>query len=463
MFRIRASSNMAAAVLLVLVICVVVTLLSNRHYTKWDLTSTKEHTLSDKTLQVLGTIQEPVEMKAFVQEGQGGAREVRKLLAAYHDNSPRITFELIDPDRQPALANRYQVKTLNTVIMEGYGGTQTITIPDEGSITNGLIRLSRKEVRKVYFLTGHGERTLDGSEPESLSSLQTALKRENLEFEELNLMKADVPADAALVMIAAPNKPLFPEEVQSLASYLGRGGSVILFLEPYLDGGMDSFLLENGILISQDMVVDKMSRIMGGDYLMPMIANYAQHEITKDFQLTCFFPSARSVEAAKEKTPRTGLNTTSLAFTSEGSWAETDRATLNQGRAGFDGRDRQGPISLAVISEIRQTPRMGAGMEGDKQKAGTAIGPGRLVVFGDVDFASNKFLNLSGNGEFIHNTVNFLVGRQDLITIQRERKQVQALMFSRNQGQLLFWVPVVLIPVLILVLGILVWNKRRSR
>jgi ABC-type uncharacterized transport system involved in gliding motility auxiliary subunit len=355
------------------------------------------------------------------------------------------------------------VKTLNTVILEGYGTTQTITIPDEGSITNGLIRLSRKEVRKVYFLTGHGERTIKGSEPDSLSSLHAALKKENLEFQELNLMNTDVPADAALVMIAAPAKPLFAEEVQSLAAYLGRGGSAILFLEPYFDGGLDSFLRENGILITQDMVVDKMSRIMGGDYLMPMVAGYGRHEITKDFQLPCFFPTARSVEAAQEEPPGAGVNAVSLAFTSENSWAETDRATLNQGRAGFDGQDRQGPISLAVISEIRQSPKMAEEVESEKQESDGATGPGRLVVFGDADFVSNKFLNLSGNGEFIHNTVNFLVGRQDLITIQRERKQVQALMLSRSQGQLLFWVPVVLIPVLILLLGILVWNKRRSR
>jgi ABC-type uncharacterized transport system involved in gliding motility auxiliary subunit len=463
MFKIKASSNMAAAVLLVLVLCVVVVLLSNRHYKKWDLTATKEHTLSDKTLQVLETIREPVEIKAFVQEGQGGAREVKKLLDAYRDRSPRIAFELIDPDRQPAMAHRYQVKTLNTVILEGYGTTQTITIPDEGSITNGLVRLSRKEVRKVYYLSGHGERTLDGPEPESLSSLHTALKKENLEFQELNLMKTDVPADAALVMIAAPAKPLFAEEIQSLEEYLGRGGSVILFLEPYLDGGMEVFLRETGILISQEMVVDKMSRIMGGDYLMPMTANYGQHEITKDFQLPCFFPTARSVEVAREKTTVSDLDVVSLAFTSEHSWAETDREALNQGRAGFDEKDRQGPISLAVIREGRKSLKAPEEIPVEKQKAEAVTGPGRLVVFGDVDFASNKFLNLSGNRDFIHNTVNFLVGRQDLITIQRERKQVQALMLSRNQGQLLFWVPVVLIPVLVLVLGILVWNKRRSR
>jgi ABC-type uncharacterized transport system involved in gliding motility auxiliary subunit len=464
MFRIKASSNMAAAALLVLVLCVVIVLLSNRHYRKWDLTATREHTLSDKTLQVLSTIREPVELKAFVQEGQGGAREVRRLLASYHDHSPQITFELIDPDRQPALANRYQVKNLNTVILEGYGSTQTVKIPDEGAITNALIRLSRRDTLKGYFVSGHAERTLKGPEAESYSTFHSALSKENLEFQDLNLMKSDIPADAALVVIAAPIKPLFKEEIQSLATYLGKGGSLVIFLEPFVDGGLKGFLEENGVLISDDIVVDKMSRIMGGDYLMPMLANFGHHEITKEFRLPCFFPTARSVEASQEKSEGgTELNAASLAFTSVESWAETDQETLNQGKAGFDGQDRRGPISLAVISEKTRSAGAPEETKGEKQSREGSKKKGSLVVFGDADFASNKFLNLSGNAEFVFNTINYMVGRQDLITIEKERRQAQALMLSRSQGQLLFWVPVVLIPALVLVLGIIVWSKRRSR
>jgi hypothetical protein len=36
-------------------------------------------------------------------------------------------------------------------------------------------------------------------------------------------------------------------------------------------------------------------------------------------------------------------------------------------------------------------------------------------------------------------------------------------MLSRNQGLMLFWIPVVVIPLLVIVLGVAVWSKRRSR
>ncbi|MBN1102480.1 MAG: GldG family protein, partial [Deltaproteobacteria bacterium] len=336
--RLKGSSNMAAAVLLVLVLCVAITLLSNRHYFKWDVTAHKEHSLSEKTLQVLKTIREPVAIKAFVQEGQGGAGKVKRLLGAYRYHAPGITFELIDPDRNPAMANRFNVKALNTLIVEGYGSTQTVKVPDEEGVTNALIRLSKGRIVKVYTLSGHGERPFKGSDPESLSRLREDLGRENFEFHDLNLIKTDIPEDASLVMVAAPVKPLFKEEIESLRNHLHKGGNLVIFLEPFIDAGLEGFLKEHGVIISPDVIVDKMSRVMGGDYLMPMVVNYGGHEITRDFRFPCFFPMARSVETAQEKNK--DIKVMALAFTSTDSWAETDQKTLKEGRAGFDGEDR---------------------------------------------------------------------------------------------------------------------------
>jgi ABC-type uncharacterized transport system involved in gliding motility auxiliary subunit len=85
------------------------------------------------------------------------------------------------------------------------------------------------------------------------------------------------------------------------------------------------------------------------------------------------------------------------------------------------------------------------------------------VVFGDADFASNKFITLAGNNDLLTNTINYLVGRKDLITIAKKERPTDHVMLTRNQGLLLFWVPVVLIPLLVIVLGVVVWRRRRSR
>jgi ABC-type uncharacterized transport system involved in gliding motility auxiliary subunit len=460
--RLAGSSNMTAAILLVLVLAVVITLISNRHYLRWDLTSTGEHSLSEKTLQVLKTIHEPVKIKAFVQEEQEAADPVKRLLAAYAYAAPNISYELIDPERNPGMATRYRITSLNTLVLEGYKRSQTVKMPDEENLTNGLIRLTKSQTEKVFWIIGHGEKTFKGGDPESLSSLQESMASQNYEFQDLNLMQKDIPDDASLVVVAAPEKRFFPEEVESLRKYLDKGGNLLIFLEPFVDGGLKDFLKDYGIITSGDIVVDKMSRVMGGDYLIPMVAHYGVHEITKNFRLTCFFPLARSVEVAPER--KKGITVTSLAFTSTESWAETDRAALNQGKVAFDERDRRGPISLAVIAELEPLKEKGGDKKEDqKENPHEITGKGKMVVFGDVDFVTNKYIAVSGNNDFITNTLNYLVGREDLITIKKKPRPVDTLMLSRNQGLMLFVIPVVCVPLVVLLLGVAVWYWRRSR
>jgi ABC-type uncharacterized transport system involved in gliding motility auxiliary subunit len=463
--KLKSTSNMSAAVLLVLVLAVVVSLLANRHYMRWDLTASGEHTLSAKTLQVLKTIKEPVMIKAFVREGYPEADEAKVLLSAYAYGSPSVSFEIIDPDRNPVLTRKYQVRAINTFILEGYGRTQTVKLADEEAITNGLVRLSREGIKICYWVTGHGERAYKGAEEGFLTVLQETLSKENLRFADLNLMQADIPKDAAMVVVAAPEKPLFPEEVTSLRTYLNRGGSLLIFLEPFTDGGLKDFLSDYGIRLSDDIIVDKMSRVMGGDFLLPMATRYGTHEISKDFKLTSFFQVARSVE--KVDPPPPGVRLKGLAFTSKNSWAEMDQESLNRGEVGFDQKtDRQGPLCLAVVAELHPSARKGEeGKKGEKpEKTGEALtGEGKMVVFGDIDFSSNKFFGVAGNGDFIINTVNFLGGRKDLITIKKKHRAVEALMLTRGQAQFVFWIPVVIIPALVLITGIFVWFRRRSK
>ena len=458
LFRLKASSNMTAAILLILVLAVVITFLSDRHYFRWDLTASGEHTLSEKTLQALKTIQEPVTAKAFVKEPSEEASNVKKLLAEYKYHLKEMSFEFIDPDRNPGLTRQYDIRALNTVILEGYGRSQTVKTPDEESLTNALVRLSKSRTEKVYWVMGHGERPFKSTDPESLATIHQNLSNQNYEFEELTLAQKDIPPDAALVVVAAPEKPLFPEEVASLKRFLNKGGSLLVFLEPYQDGGLKDFLKEFGVVVTSDIVVDKMSRVMGGDFLLPMIVTYGDHEITRNFRLLSFFSLARSVEVDKS-VKKKGLTLTNLALTSEESWSEMDREALNKGSARLEADDRQGPISLAVIVELNPQEA-----QGDESKEGDRItGEGKLVVFGDADFASNKFITLAGNNDLLTNTINYLVGRKDLITIAKKERPTDHVMLTRNQGLLLFWVPVVLIPLLVIVLGVVVWRRRRSR
>jgi ABC-type uncharacterized transport system involved in gliding motility auxiliary subunit len=85
---------------------------------------------------------------------------------------------------------------------------------------------------------------------------------------------------------------------------------------------------------------------------------------------------------------------------------------------------------------------------------------GRLAVFGDSDFAGNGTFNLSGNGDLFLNTVNFLTEEEQLIAIRPAKTPVKPLSLTAAQAKVLFWVPLVLLPLLIVTAGLAVWKKR---
>lgn len=452
----RGSYQAAISSLLMLCICSLVVLLADMHYLRWDLTSYGEYTLTDKSIHIVKQIKRPVSITAFVRKGFQEEEDAKKLLSSYHYYCRNISYRLIDPERNPASAKAYDVRDVNTFILEGYGRMQRVNIADEEHLTNALVRLMHGEVRKIYWTKGHGERDYRGSGTLALTLFAETLGKQSYSFSSLNLMEQDIPKDAAIVVIAGPESNFFPEEVKSLERYLCSGGSLLVFLEPYQDAGLKTFLEKLGISIFPDIVVDKLSRAMGGDYLLPMVADYGDHEITHGFKLTSLFYTARSINPTHPS--YNNVRVTPLCFTSEHAWAEMDKESVVKGRVRLGPGDKKGPLCLAAIVEL--SPSIGK----TTKERGLAIkGRGRVVVFGDVDCASNKYFQLSGNANILTNAMHYLAARGSLITIPKKHRPIEALMLTRRQGMLLFWIPVVVMPLGVLILGICVWLRRRPQ
>ena len=187
-------------------------------------------------------------------------------------------------------------------------------------------------------------------------------------------------------------------------------------------------------------------------------ANTRRHEITKSFRYATFFPYARSVEATETKPE--GSDLTVIARTSPNSWSERQ---LDQKQVKFDkDKDKQGPISLALVATLKAK----AGRRGPTR---TSPAPRRPPREGAADRRSatrtsppTDTIDLSGNGNFFLNTVNWLTEEADLISIQPKTSSPRTIQLSPSQGRLLFFVSVILLPLSVLVLGLAVWLRRRS-
>ena len=468
-------SNAVISTVLFLGILVVVAFIIERHPWRIDLTESGSFSLSEQTLNVLKTIDKPVQVKIFLATGNPDQAKVkdktRDLLDTYKYYNSNISYEFIDPDAQPEVTRRYEVKTYGTLVLEGFDRKQAIQNSDEENITNALLKLSRKDRKKIYFLTGHGEHSPAKSEKDGYSNAQAALEKNYYATEEFDLLRqAEVPGDAAAVVIAGPKKPLQENELQSLRNYLDRGGKLMVFVDPLVDSGLSGFLKSYGIELSDDVIIDRMSRLFGASERVPVVAKYGTHRITDGFTLPTFYPDARSVVPAKE--PPKGVKLETLASAGETAWAERNLDMLKKGQAAFDpNEDLAGPVPIVVLAEITpgEKPETNAGAEAKPAAAnpekteGKPPKQGVLIAAGNSNFASNAYFGLYGNGDLFQNMVNYMAEEENLITIGPHQAGGQPFLLTQGQARAMFLVVLILVPLAVLVSGLVVYRVRRSQ
>ncbi len=476
-------SNTLISTIIFIAILVFVALIAQRHPWRLDLTDTGAFSLSEQTRNVLKQIDKPIDIKVFYStaasdQAQAKAK-AKDLLDTYRYYSKNINYEFVDPDVKPEIAHSYDVKTYGTLVMLGYNKQQVVPAATEEGITNALLKLSRKDKKKIYFLTGHGEHSVEATGNEGYSQVKTALEKNYFSVDEFDLLhRPDVPSDAAAVVIAGPKKPIADFEIKALQAYLDRGGKLFVMIDPQTDPGMGGFLKNYGIALGNDVIVDSLSRLFGASERMPVVAEYGSHKITNGFSLPTFYPDARSVIA--DAKPPKGVSLQVLAKTSPNSWAERDLAMLNQGKAAFDeGKDLKGPVPVMVLADItvpEQKPQAADKKAGTEAKKADKNGSGgeakaaqsehreaTLVVAGNSEFAANHYFGLYGNGDLFTNAVNFLADEGNMITIEKHAGRNRPMLLTQSQAKSVFWIVLVLVPLAVLVSGLTVYKVRRAQ
>ena len=426
-------------------ILVFINFISTRHHFRFDLTKNKRFSLSEQTTAILENLADTIKVMAFFKKGDNVTLYYKGRLDEYAYKSEKFSYEIIDPDRKPLLAKNYGIEEYGTTIVLYQDKTERFTGIEEQALTNAILKVTKKEIKKLYFLSGHGEPDIDESGEKGFAEVKKALGYETYLVEKVVLAQIEsVPEDASVLIVAGPKKSLFSVEIEKIRTYLAEGGSVLFMLEPQLSQEIKEFLKEWNVEVGDDIIIDRMSKLFGAGYTTPVVSQYEAHEITKKFKYATFFPLACSVRPGSLE--KGGYKVLVLAKTSQSSWAETDYKSET---VKYDAdKDLLGPVPVAVAAEASKTA------EGE----GAA---GRMVVFGDSDFASNQFLHLSGNRDLILNTINWLAKEEDLITIRPKEAEASRVSLSRSEGINIFFLSVVLYPVLLLIIGIFVWYRRR--
>jgi len=438
----------------------------SRHPIRFDMTANKLYTLSDQTLDILKKLPQDVNVTLFTSSKRSSAeiQRAQQLLEEYSKKSTKFHFKVIDGDKNPTEAKRLGLHEYNTVVFEsgenrkdvlqrdyvtyamGQGRQPTPKFQGEGAFTSALIKMADTSHLTFYLTQGHGEKDFNNPQADGFNTFKDMLEKENYTIKTINLLTAGkIPDDAAVIAAMGPTKPFQPSEEALLKDYLQKGGKLVFCVDPLVKTGLDSLFKDYGIKLGNDILVDQTS------YAYPdvraVIPQYSFHPIVEklsDDHVATIMPYGRSVQ----KIDPVLKNVTQTVFmqTTDKGWGETDLKAKNLKYN--PATDTKGPAPMAIACEWTPPDHP------DKKV--------RVVVYGDSNFFTNQFLQGPGNLDVALNTFSWAAVEENKITIHPKEEDMRVLNLSNVTANLIYYLAVWIMPLSILIMGGIIWYRRRS-
>lgn len=352
-------------------------------------------------------------------------------------------------------ANRNKILTTEELYAYDYTTYQQMDVSEE-KITNAISDLTIIQKPKIYFLTGHNEYEVTNE----LNILNAYLTNEINEIATLDLLvKGSVPEDASLLVIGSPQKDFMDQEVELLTNYINNGGKILWMNDPTLTGekfaniqkilDLYGVTIEDGIILEQD--TNKMA-LQSPNYIIP---NITTTKATKDIATDggILLINATKITLADDET-LDQLKVTSQAILTTSNKA-LFRTNVSDTSSGKISSDEEGSFLL------------GAKLEKDigNEKTSTlyVISNNFFVADYQITIGSSQIspIYFYNNKDYILNTIAELTDREDSISI---RKDTGLVTYTATELQdRIIKISIVAFPLLIIIIGIIVWCIRRRK
>ncbi|HHH12208.1 MAG TPA: hypothetical protein ENK23_09090 [Sorangium sp.] len=480
---------------------VVITLLCNvlvaRHYRRWDWTEVGQYTLSPVTKRTLSALRGPLQVYVLLPSNDPMTLTMRHTLAAYGAETSKLQTRFVDPDRNKAellaLQKRYGISAGKTE--EGRTVTDAAIIVARGEkrhlitgsdlfvveqgeelrartrveevLTGAIRRIERGDTPKVCFTTGHGEVSLDSAGPEGLQALARRLDKLNYEAVALpparDLGGADMLKQCKVLVVAAPSRPVPPEDVRRYRRYVERGGNALVFMGPvpdegrpgYLPLGLQPLLALAGVQINADFVFERDPSLRSAQGHGETFSAIPQpHPITEGFMeapdafhVVLTVSSSLKILADAANAPRPLLVSSPRAF----GMRDFFRWAQNPVEPEPQKDDDLGPLTLAVAVEL---PKLDAQAE---------QGP-RMVVFASTSgiYGANwQHPDLRGTALLVESCISWLNAEAFEADIAAKPARSAGAAITEQRLSAVFVRVVVLLPLASLLLGLAVYFRRR--
>lgn len=477
----------SAFVLIAIIVCVVVNLAVSalpEGITSLDVTSQKLYSLTDDTEEMLADLDQDITIYVLVDEASEDST-VAKTLDRYAAASDHITIEYKDQTTYPTFYSSYTstAPTDNSLIVvcgdrskvidydnlyeteysmdsTTYQYTSTTTGYDaEGQITSAISYVTSDSTASVYVLEGQDE-------PDLGSDFTDVIEKKNLSVETINLLQYDaVPDDCQCLIINAPQSDFSDEDTAKIINYLQNGGDALI-IAGYAEADMPNFesiLSVYGIGTTGGIVCETQS------------SNYTQQtpyylvESPETTDLTSgvtgeylFLPYATGLTVSDDTDT---LTTQTLVSSSDSSVVKTNPNGMTS--YSYEDGDIEGPVVLGAWATLT----VDGSASGDATASADASGDADDTLTSEVVVMSSYYFlddtaneTVSGNNLTLFQSVmDELVQEATGVSIPVKSYEVEYLTITTMSTIIISVMAAVVIPVVLIIVGIVIWVRRRKR
>lgn len=460
---------------IVVALTVVVNLIASalpETYTQIDATSQKLYSITEDTEKYLDTLKDDVTLYVMVNKNSKDDN-VDRTLQKYASASKHVKVKYVDPNVSPTFASKYtdsdvtsnsiivvcgdrsKVIDYNSDIYEySYDSSYNYSVTGydcEGQVTAAIQYVTSESTTNVYELTGHDESTLSGDFSE-------VFQKRFMNVESLSLLTVDaIPEDCQALFITAPQSDLSEDDLSKLSQYLGNGGKIYLSIDYSKWNDLTNFkklLSDNNIETTESLLAetDRSYYYQSPFYLLPNVENTeVSSSVTGMTQV--FVPYSVGLTYTGED----DSNVTSFMTTSDTTIA---KAAAN----------------IAAVQSQADAANIASVQDGDTQgqySLGMMVtneNGGELCVLGSAMMCTDSANQIvSGhNATLFNGIVNALVTTDDgnsdnAVVIAAKDYTVSNLTVSANAMLVYGILWGIFMPIVLIIIGIIVWARRRKR
>lgn len=498
-------------VALLVLVNVVTTMLFDRYPITIDLTTNKIYSVSNDTEDYVKKVNVDVQVTVFADENtytnySSYNKQAVELLKNYCKLNHHITYRFVDIDSHPEIVKEYtdtisqfdmifETKTkvdgkeisrtrklgmldlltftdefeeklsqsgysIDTLAQQAggdlsflsYYGSYVESSNAEQAFTSALMTVTDPNPVYVTILTGRSELT-------QLTYFQTLLTANGYNVNTVDITSEDIPADTDVVVIPAPKTDYLAEDITKVSDFLNNDGNLgkqLLYIASYGQEdtpNLDEFLSEYGLSVGKGVICESDS---GKYYNSPCVTvastvsdNFTQDVSTKNPAILSAL--CRPVNTLFDEQDMVStdayLKSSDSAYTANVEISQTT-GQVNIGDALVKGQQNY----MAVGSKAKFTD--------DNKTLYSSV-----IAVGSEGMLSDTYLQYSQyqNSEYFISVINGLTGKTAGITITPKTITGNVFDITQQQKTVLKWTFCLGVPVVVLIVGIVIWARRKNK